>query len=542
MENSCDTVAMVNDLEPNQATSTNTAEIAPKSNPLGSSFDGSGTLVSNISADEDQCASEASSNTNTSIFLWRVSKRKWVTVFAVFIGLCILGGGFWLGWDIGKKKRTSESRMSEVEPMSISEDTPINPADGLSPAPSGSLRAAPTDNNSTVPISNTSTPTDSPTVTTVELPSDNPTVSSSTTPTISPTMRPTTPPTIAPTTPPTTSPTESSTTSPTMLPTKSPTMPPTEAVIEVTYIPGNLTRIQNKLLLSEGLQSRIIAQSGNPVIYDDGSISDADFHILPDAGATFPDTRVWNNGGWIYVSNSEARNETQGGVGSITFDKNGSVIDYKMVLENTYMNCGGGRTPWNTWVSCEEVEFTGQIHQVDPTGERPPEVMTLGSAGGRWESFAYDIRDKDRPHFFSTEDHNKGCTRRFTPDVTHWGGDEWKMLHETGVVDYLLINPNEERTGGTFEWTDDLKAAKKNAKTFYPQSEGIDIQDGMMYIVCKKIQQLFIFDLDQMNFSNVSTVSGLFDGDPDQMQRIIGEEGGLLYFTEEGGKDAGVHA
>mmetsp|Transcript_11388 Transcript_11388/g.24170 ORF Transcript_11388/g.24170 Transcript_11388/m.24170 type:complete len:599 (+) Transcript_11388:154-1950(+) len=520
MQNSCDPVAMANDLEPNHATSTNTAEITPKANPLGSAFDGSGTLVSNISADEDQCASEASSNTNVSTFLWRVSKRKWGIAFAVILGLCILGGGFWLGWYFGEKKTTSKSRMNEFKSMNISEDTSINPADGLSPAPSVSLRMAPTDNNSTIPISITSTtaPTKSPTVTSVDLPSDAPTVSSTTTPTIPPTMRPTT------------------------SPTASPTMPRTEADIEVTYIPGNLTRIQNNLLLSEGLQSRIIAQSGDPVIYDNGSISEGDFHTLPDAGATFPDSRPWNVGGWIYVSNSEAKNETEGGVGAITFDKSGSVIDYKMVLENTYMNCGGGRTPWNTWVSCEEVEFTGQIYQVDPTGERPPEVMTLGSAGGRWESFAYDIRDKNRPHFFSTEDHNKGCTRRFTPDVTHWGGDEWKMLHETGVIDYLLITPNEERTGGTFEWTDDIEAAKNNARSFYPQSEGIDIQDGIMYIVCKKVQQLFIFDLDQMNFSNVSTVSGLFDGGPDQMQHIIGEEGGLLYFTEEGGKDAGVHA
>jgi len=150
----------------------------------------------------------------------------------------------------------------------------------------------------------------------------------------------------------------------------------------------------------------------------------------------------------------------------------------------------------------------------------------------------YDIRDKDKPHFFSTEDHHKGCTRRFTPNATHWGDDEWKMLHEEGIVDYLFVNPNEERTGGTFEWVDDLKAAKNNARSFYPQSEGIDIQDGKMYVVCKKIQQLFVFDLDRMTFNNVSTVSGLFDGDPDQMQRIIGDEGGLLYFTEEGGVDA----
>jgi secreted PhoX family phosphatase len=54
------------------------------------------------------------------------------------------------------------------------------------------------------------------------------------------------------------------------------------------------------------------------------------------------------------------------------------------------MNCGGGRTPWMTWVSCEE-ESNGNIYQVDPSGVRKAQKMTLGSDGGDWESFAYDI-------------------------------------------------------------------------------------------------------------------------------------------------------
>eukprot|EP00535_Pseudo-nitzschia_heimii_P013021 CAMPEP_0197200236 /NCGR_PEP_ID=MMETSP1423-20130617/34294_1 /TAXON_ID=476441 /ORGANISM="Pseudo-nitzschia heimii, Strain UNC1101" /LENGTH=497 /DNA_ID=CAMNT_0042654111 /DNA_START=408 /DNA_END=1901 /DNA_ORIENTATION=- len=337
---------------------------------------------------------------------------------------------------------------------------------------------------------------------------------------------------------------------PTMIPVTAPTNFPMNVNVSIdeeplayaTYIPGKLTKVQNSLLLSEGLEARIIAETGKPVPYSGGSSSRLNFHIFPDAGATFTDTRWWNEGGWIYVSNSEAKNESEGGVGAITFDKYGSIVHYRMVLENTHINCGGGRTPWNTWVSCEEVEFSGQIYQVDPTGQRPSERMTIGSSGGRWESFAYDIRERKKPRFFTTEDHNKGCTRRFTPEVIHWGGDEWKMLHEVGIIDYLFVHPNANRTGGNFEWIDDLEVAKNNARAFYPQSEGIDIQDGKMYIVCKNIQQLFVFDLDKMTFYNVSTVSGLFDGGPDQMQRILGSKGGLLYFTEEGGENAGVHA
>ena len=135
-----------------------------------------------------------------------------------------------------------------------------------------------------------------------------------------------------------------------------------------------------QLLLSEGLEARIIARTNQSVLYDvggdafGGSIFDGDvfdikssypvkFHGRPDFGATFVDERKWNEGGWIYVSNSEMQQQGKGGVGAITFNKHGKVLNYKMVLENTTMNCGGGRTPWNTWVSCEGKRFWCACHR-----------------------------------------------------------------------------------------------------------------------------------------------------------------------------------
>jgi secreted PhoX family phosphatase len=115
-----------------------------------------------------------------------------------------------------------------------------------------------------------------------------------------------------------------------------------------------------------------------------------------------------NPDGWVYVSNSETT-DGKGGVGRIKFDMHGNVLDYKMLLTGTSYNCGGGKTPWNTWVSCEEVLDIGQLYQVDPTGNRPPELMPMASEGGMWESFAYDDRDQDVPRFFVSEDHHK-CT------------------------------------------------------------------------------------------------------------------------------------
>ena len=198
----------------------------------------------------------------------------------------------------------------------------------------------------------------------------------------------------------------------------------------------------------------------------------------------------------------------------------------------------------NTWVTCEEVEFFGEIYQVDPFGEIPAEKATIGSQLGRWEAFSYDNRNSSDPRFFATEDHKKGTVRRFRPDPSKIDWDNpWNMLHVSGIIDYLVVTPNSALTGGTFKWINDLEEAKNNARSYYPDTEGIDVYNGIMYVVCKRIKQMFVFDLDNGSYYNQSTVTGLFDGGPDQMQRILDSNpGDLLYFSEEGGVNAGVHA
>ena len=45
----------------------------------------------------------------------------------------------------------------------------------------------------------------------------------------------------------------------------------------------------------------------------------------------------------MYVSNAEVGGG-RGGVGSITFNADGEVIDYEMIVTGTSRNCGGGKT------------------------------------------------------------------------------------------------------------------------------------------------------------------------------------------------------
>lgn len=116
-----------------------------------------------------------------------------------------------------------------------------------------------------------------------------------------------------------------------------------------TYFPGNLTLDKNTgLLISQGLHIRLIAKSNQRVLYENGELSDIPFHKLPDAATCIP-SRSGNR--WHYLINSEVNGGdiAKGGVGQITFGPSGEVEHYDMVLRGTKMNCGGGKTPWNTF-------------------------------------------------------------------------------------------------------------------------------------------------------------------------------------------------
>lgn len=135
--------------------------------------------------------------------------------------------------------------------------------------------------------------------------------------------------------------------SPTHAPT---TLQPTDT-LPISFRPGVLeTKPLLGIRISEGLTVRVIGQAGKRVQYADGSMSVFPVHGQPDAGGCFDQP----DGSFVYVSNSELP-DGQGGVGAFTFDKYGNLNNYKMVQRGSSMNCGGGKSPWNTWMSGEEV-------------------------------------------------------------------------------------------------------------------------------------------------------------------------------------------
>lgn len=185
---------------------------------------------------------------------------------------------------------------------------------------------------------------------------------------------------------------------------------------EVTYFPGDLTggyRADLGLTLSKGLNGKRLTTGNKPVAFMNGGVSFEPFHTHADGACTIPKS---NGDGWYYVSNSEVREKVRaafacgrrgsgaegsgkGGVGAIEFNAAGEVIGYERLLTGTSTNCGGGRTYWGTWVSCEENNKSGSLYEVDPNTGFTQQVRAVDQ-GGNYESFAYDDQDPDVPARF----------------------------------------------------------------------------------------------------------------------------------------------
>ena len=304
----------------------------------------------------------------------------------------------------------------------------------------------------------------------------------------------------------------------------------------ISYVPGDLTVRENGLLLSTGLKSKIIAESGKPL-----PVTDQKFITLPDGAACFPT----NEGGWVYVINSED-SDKKGGVGAIYFNSTGQMVDYKVILKNTSRNCSGGKTPWNTWVSCEESRG-GQCFECDPNGIHPATKTVLGDKkGGRFEAVAYD----EEFNSCVTEDSAKGALRRYTPDKgeledTLNTTKYWKVLQgNNGSIDYLVLNP-DTKCSGSFKWTSNHNVGRSSARKHFPNTEGIEYYNRKIYFTAKKNKVLIALNLQSGFYEATSTTGGLFDGQPDQIKvptKHIKHLGGtdIMHFTEDF-RSSGIH-
>ena len=154
--------------------------------------------------------------------------------------------------------------------------------------------------------------------------------------------------------------------------------------------------------IPHGTRLRIVAETGKPAVAGGPYL----WHAAPDGGACFgaPD------GGWIYVSNSEMGRK-RGGAGALRFDAGGNVVDSYSILQGTSVNCAGGKTPWGTWLSCEENGDVGLVYECDPSGKGSA-VVRPGLGACNHEAAAID---PVTGICYLTEDRPDGCLYRFVP-------------------------------------------------------------------------------------------------------------------------------
>ncbi|MFW5920399.1 MAG: alkaline phosphatase PhoX [Polyangiales bacterium] len=238
---------------------------------------------------------------------------------------------------------------------------------------------------------------------------------------------------------------------------------------------------ENGVRLPEGFTSRVIARGGEVV-----PGSGYEWHLAADGGAVF----ATEDGGWIYACNSEV--PLIGGVGAVRFDSSGNIVDAYPMLRETHVNCAGGKTPWHTWLSCEEVA-NGRVFECDPWGEGAP-VVRLALGVFKHEAAAVD---PDEGHVYLTEDEGDGCFYRFVPERMNARGnpDLTSGTLQVAVVDgsggVTWQDVPDPRYEGDTPTRDQVADA-----TRFDGGEGIWYHDRRVYFSTKGTDRIWELDID----------------------------------------------
>jgi len=236
--------------------------------------------------------------------------------------------------------------------------------------------------------------------------------------------------------------------------------------------PDPVTGVQ----VPKGFRIREIGHSGTSV-----GLTGYTWPPFPDGSGSFPQP----DGSWIFVANSEVPGGL-GGVSAIHFSKTGDALAAYSICSDTDTNCGGGTTPWGTWLSGEEVD-RGRVLECDPTGATPP---VSRPALGLFSHEYVCVHDVHR-QLYLTEDESGGGLYRFTPAT--WGD------LSAGVLEIATLEPR-----GVITWTpvpdplatnvqtrDQVKRATRMKR---PEGLCIDRRTGVVFFVESSAGRVIAYD------------------------------------------------
>ena len=243
-----------------------------------------------------------------------------------------------------------------------------------------------------------------------------------------------------------------------------------------------------------------------------------------------------------------------GGTTTLIVDCHGNLIEQYGSLAGTDRNCAGGRTPWRSWLSCEEPLLLrdgvrhGYVFEVPATGLSDAQPLVHL---GRFNHEAVAV-DPVTSIVYQTEDRSDGLFYRFVPS-------EYGELRAPGKLQALRLLdwPTGVHTVTGFrdyldqplavDWvdiaefdppTDTLRAqGQSSGAARFSRGEGCGHGHGTIYFVCsdggdKRAGQVFAYDPGRETLTLIveSADPALLDA-PDN---LTSHPDGRLYLCEDG--------